>query len=80
MSAVAFPNHLGEFPAALPGTPLKFFSAVSSMEGKSITSFLLPEALSNTPALPTSVNTFPPRFPFLRSVSPRRFAATNWPK
>ena len=64
----------------------RFFIACSSIEGRSTIGLpflstangnsLSPDAVANTPEVPTSARIFPERFPFPKSISARSAAAT----
>ena len=62
---------------APPFTPSKLTSACCSMLGNPLEKSLKPDALSNTPAVPTSANTFPDRFAFCKSLSALNVDATS---
>ena len=62
---------------APPFTPRRFTIACCSILGITFAKSLKPEALSNTPAVPTSAKTLPDKFGFCKSLSPLRVDATN---
>ena len=62
---------------APPFTPRRLTTACCSILGIALEKSLKPDALSNTPAVPTSAKTLPERFAFCKSLSPLNVDATN---